>query len=68
MVAVGIVLTRCPCILMYRLLEQGFRKEIVKILSALPDRKKQPRQTLLVSLPCQSQVDVLRLTQFLTPF
>lgn len=32
-----------------RLLDQGFRRELVKILDALPDRKAVPRQTLLFS-------------------
>lgn len=39
-----------------RLLEQGFRKEIVKIIECLPDRRQVPRQTLLFSATVPAQV------------
>lgn len=32
-----------------RLLEAGFRRELIKIIDCLPDRKNVPRQTLLFS-------------------
>lgn len=39
-----------------RLLEQGFRKEIEKIIACLPDRRQVPRQTLLFSATVPAQV------------
>ena len=42
-----------------RLLEQGFRKEILKILAALPNRAQQPRQTLLFSATIPAEVHTI---------
>lgn len=39
-----------------RLLEQGFRREIEKIIACLPDRRQVPRQTLLFSATVPAQV------------
>ncbi|KAL7420942.1 hypothetical protein Q5752_004896 [Cryptotrichosporon argae] len=39
-----------------RLLDQGFRRELLKILEAMPDRKAVPRQTLLFSATIPGEV------------
>lgn len=47
-----------------RLLEQGFKREIVKIISYLPDRKISPRQTLLFSATIPPDVHQVSLHLF----
>ena len=39
-----------------RLLDQGFRRELAKIIEALPDRARNPRQTLLFSATIPKEV------------
>ena len=39
-----------------RLLDQGFRRELSKIIEALPDRSRSPRQTLLFSATIPTEV------------
>ena len=39
-----------------RLLDQGFRRELLKILESLPDRSAIPRQTLLFSATLPAEV------------
>ena len=43
-----------------RLLEAGFRRELVRIIDSLPDRKNVPRQTLLFSATVPQQVHQVR--------
>lgn len=43
-----------------RLLEAGFRRELVKIIDCLPKRTTQPRQTLLFSATVPEQVHSVR--------
>lgn len=45
-----------------RLLEQGFRKELEKIIGYLPPRNAVPRQTLLFSATIPQQVHQVRFT------
>lgn len=49
-----------------RLLEQGFRKEIVRIIDCLPKRNVVPRQTLLFSATVPAQVHQVSRTSQLT--
>lgn len=44
-----------------RLLEAGFRRELVKIIEALPDRQTSPRQTLLFSATIPKEVHTVGL-------
>lgn len=43
-----------------RLLDAGFRKELLKILEALPDRQAVRRQTLLFSATIPTEVHTVR--------
>jgi ATP-dependent RNA helicase MSS116 len=43
-----------------RLLDQGFRNELMKILNALPDRRNVSRQTLLFSATIPDSVHQVR--------
>lgn len=45
-----------------RLLDAGFRKELMKILESLPDRKAVPRQTLLFSATIPKEVHTVCVT------
>lgn len=47
-----------------RLLEDGFRKEVVKIINHLPDRRLVKRQTLLFSATIPESVHQVRLHPF----
>lgn len=39
-----------------RLLDQGFKRDLQKIVNALPDRRTSPRQTLLFSATVSEEV------------
>jgi superfamily II DNA/RNA helicase len=46
-----------------RLLDQGFRRDLVKIIEALPSPAQSPRQTLLFSATIPSEVHSVRMRQ-----
>jgi ATP-dependent RNA helicase MSS116 len=45
-----------------RLLDQGFRRELLKILDCLPNRVSVPRQTLLFSATLPAEVHSVSVT------